>query len=105
GRLEQDAVGAKGRFVDVSGVYPGGQAVSGLAILCHPSLPEFPPRWLLRHYGPQNVIYPGRYAVPLPKDPPLTLRQRVLIHRGNARQARVADHQRLYESSQPETTP
>ncbi|NOX57212.1 MAG: hypothetical protein GXP27_22820 [Planctomycetes bacterium] len=99
GRLKQDAVGAKGRYVDVSGLFAGGKAVSGAAILCHPSLPEFPPRWLLRHYGPQNVIYPGRYAVPLPKNQPLTLHQRVLIHRGDARQARVADHQGLYELS------
>ena len=99
GARTKDAVGTKSAWADVSGKYGHGDAVTGIGILCHKSLPEFPPRWLLRHYGMQNVAYPGRHAVAVPKDKPLVLRHRLVLHRGDAKQARIPEHQKIYEGS------
>ena len=98
-RLAEDAVGAPSRWVDVVGQYENGDTVSGVGILTHPTMPEFPPRWLFRHYGPQNVSYPGRHPVPLPKGQPLTLRHRIVLHRGDTEQARISEHQMIFEAS------
>ncbi len=97
GLLSEDAVGTAGRWADVSGRFGDDAAVTGLAILAHRALPEFPPRWLLRHYGMQNVVYPGREPIELSAEKPLVLRHRLLIHRGDAAAARVADQQVAYE--------
>lgn len=95
--LDVDAVGTHSRWADVTGHFSDSDRLSGIAILSHRSLPEFPPRWLLRFYGMQNVVYPGRDAVRLSAESPLVLRHRLVIHRGDANKARIADHQRVYE--------
>ena len=91
----EDAVQTTSRWADVSGSFGTGKR-AGVGILSHPSLPQFPPRWLLRHYGMQNVAYPGRKPVALSRERPLTLRHRLALHRGNAEEARVADHQQIF---------
>jgi hypothetical protein len=96
GLRDQDAVQTTSPWADVYGSFAEGKA-SGVAILSHPTLAQFPPRWLLRHYGMQNVAYPGREPVALSADKPLVIRHRLVLHRGDTRQARIADHQRVYE--------
>jgi len=57
--------------------------ISGLAILCHKSLPKYPQLWILRRKrSMQNPVYPGREPVLLSREKPLTLRYRLVIHRG-----------------------
>lgn len=97
GEQTEDLVGEASGWADVSGVFATGGQPSGLSILSHRSLPEFPPRWLLRYYGMQNVVYPGREPVQLSAQQPLMLRHRLLIHRGDAETARVADQQKAYQ--------
>ncbi len=97
GLLSEDAVGTHARWADVSGRFSTGDATSGIAILSHPSLREFPPRWLLRHYGMQNVVYPGREPIELSDEELLVIRHRLVLHRGDNQQARIADHQAVYE--------
>lgn len=124
GVLKADGMHNKSAWADVSGRFgPADEnnrrnmSVSGVAILSHPTLPEFPPRWLLRRYGMQNVLWPGREAVALPgfkrrtnaartNDAPhddsgklITLRHRLVLHKGDFKAARIADHQRIYESA------
>lgn len=96
GAHDQDAVQTASRWADVSGSFGAGKT-SGVGILSHPSLAQFPPRWLLRHYGMQNVAYPGREPVALSNEKALGIRHRLVLHRGDAEQARIADHQRVYE--------
>ncbi len=96
GVLEQDAVQSTSPWAGVSGTFAEGKT-SGLAILGHPSSPVFPSRWVLRHYGMQNVAYPGREPVLLSSEKPLVIRHRLVLHRGNTQEARIADHQRAYE--------
>jgi hypothetical protein len=45
----------------------------------------------------QNVVYPGRRTEPLMPDRPTELRYRLVIHRGDATQARIDQLQSEYE--------
>lgn len=92
-----DRVGESSPWADYSGTFGLGGMISGVGMLTHPSYPEFPPRWLLRHYGMQNVAFPGRHPVDLPRGQPLDLRHRLVIHRGGFEEAEIARHQRVYE--------
>ena len=56
----------------------------------------------LRYAATQDA---GRHAVALSRTKPLVLRHRLVLHRGDAEAARIADQQQIYEttwSSQPE---
>ena len=92
-----DRVGEASPWADYSGSFGLGGMISGIGMLTHPSYPEFPPRWLLRHYGMQNVAFPGRHPVDLPRGQPLDLRHRLVIHRGGFEEAEIARHQKIYE--------
>jgi hypothetical protein len=97
GLLKEDAIQTSSPWADASGSFAAGKT-SGVAILTHPSLPQFPPRWVLRYYGMQNLAFPGRQPVPLSAEQPLVLRQRLVLHRGDVTQARIAEHQAVFES-------
>ena len=97
GIQEGDRVGESSPWADYSGSFGLGGMISGIGMLTHPSYPEFPPRWLLRHYGMQNVAFPGRHPVDLPRGQPLDLRHRLVIHRGGFEEAEIARHQEVYE--------
>ena len=97
GIQEGDRVGESSPWADYSGTFGLGGMISGVGMLTHPGYPEFPPRWLLRHYGMQNVAFPGRHPVDLPRGQPLDLRHRLVIHRGGFEEAGIAEHQWVYE--------
>jgi hypothetical protein len=62
----------------------------GLLILAHPSLPDYPPRWILRQQrSMQNPVFPGRTPIRLPTDKPLVLRYGLVIHHGEAGEAQL----------------
>lgn len=96
GILNGDAVQTQSSWAGVSGSFAEGRA-SGIAILTHPIADQSPTRWVLRHYGMQNVAYPGRDPITLSADNPLVLRHRLVIHRGSTEEANIAKHQREYE--------
>lgn len=97
GQLKKDTLQTASAWADVSGQFGDGNKTTGLAILGHSSLPQFPPKWVLRHYGMQNVAYPGREPIALNADKPLVLRHRLVIHSGDVQKSRISDHQRAYE--------
>jgi poly(3-hydroxybutyrate) depolymerase len=85
-----------GPWVDITGTY-GADKPSGLAVLCHPSLPVFPPPWVLRRKGSmQNAVYPGAKPVPLSNEKLLTLRYRLVVHTGRATIDQVNGWQKEY---------
>jgi len=87
-----------GPWMDFSGTFGKKGSLAGLAILCHPSLPQFPQNWILRRRGSmQNPVYPGREAVPLSQENPLSLCYRLILHRGDAEEARIDHLQAEYE--------
>lgn len=56
---------------------------SGVTIISHPANPGFPEPWILRRQrSMQNAVYPGATPVAVPVDQPLSLKYRLVIHRG-----------------------
>jgi hypothetical protein len=87
-----------GPWIDFSGKFGEGDDISGVAMLSHPSLPEFPSKWILRSKtSMQNAAYPGRVPVLIPREKPLDLRYRLIIHKGDEKQANLAQLQAEYE--------
>ena len=73
---------ASSPWMDVSGSYGTG-GKSGLTVLTHPSTTGFPQQWILRaRSSMQNAVYPGRHPVSIPRDRPVVLNYRVVLHRG-----------------------
>ncbi len=78
-----------GDWMNFSGTF--GATASEFAILVHPSHPGRPRQWILRSAGSaQNVAYPGRIPIPISTTKPLTLRYRLVLHKG-------ADLNQLFE--------
>ncbi len=101
-----------GPWLDFSGHFGEQGQVSGLAILCHRSLPcprvsrresgrraGYPQQWILRRTGSmQNAVYPGQEPVSLSRKEPLVLRYRLIVHRGDAQQINLVQLQAQYNS-------
>jgi hypothetical protein len=91
GRIEKDGVQVSAPWADYSAKFGTGDAVSGIAIFDHPKNPNHPTTWLLRYYGVLNPTWPALETATLEQGKPVTLRFRLLIHRGDAMAAKVAD--------------
>lgn len=87
-----------GAWMDFSHYDSVRQDESGLAILCHPSTPNYPAPWILRQTGSmQNIVFPGKERIELSMDKPTVLRYRLIIHKGNASKANIVALQSEYE--------
>jgi len=102
--LKEDGVRHRARWADFSAIFagPDGNPLrhrSGIAVLTHPSHPDYPPEWLLRYYGVLSVCYPSLDMLVVPKDKPLRLSYRLWIHRGDAGEADIEAQSRVYGSN------
>ena len=71
---------AAGEWLNFTGTF--GKNKSAIAVLVHPANPGYPTPWILRNKGSaQNAVYPGRHAITVPRDKPLVLRYRLLLHK------------------------
>jgi hypothetical protein len=71
----------------------------GLAILCHPTTPNYPAPWILRQTrSMQNIVYPGRDSVGLSMNQSVILRYRLIIHDGSLSIEDLSQLQSDYES-------
>ncbi|MFO7668036.1 MAG: DUF6807 family protein [Bacteroidales bacterium] len=87
-----------GPWMDFSGTFGPSDALSGLAIFCHPSTPNYPAPWILRQQtSMQNIVYPGRDRVPLSMDQPTILRYRLVVHDGSAQKVNLPALQSEFE--------
>ena len=83
-------------WMDVSGSY-GASGKSGLTVLTHPSTTGFPQPWILRaRSSMQNAVYPGRQPAAIPRDRPVILRYRIVLHRGELAAAEIGRLQAEY---------
>ncbi len=96
----KDGDSVKHPWADLSARFGGRDELSGIAILCHPEHPDFPPPWTLRHYGVLNVAWPGVEATTLPPKKRVTLRYRLWVHRGDAEAGWVAEMWKEYASDE-----
>ena len=92
GVLKEDALRVDTPWADVSyPVKPDGPT-SGIAIFEHPSVPGYPfPGWIMRHYSFLGVSWPHETSHALQPGESFTLRYRMLVHRGGADDAKVAE--------------
>lgn len=99
GAVEPDRLAVEGGpWLDFSGSLNNTGKTSGLAILQHPTLPNFPQKWILRRKtSMQNPQWPGNHPVVVPTDEPIILRHRLVLHRGNASDADIDRLQMEYE--------
>jgi hypothetical protein len=94
-----------GSWMDFSARFDGRQGENGIAILCHPSTPNYPAPWILRQSGSmQNVVFPGRERIEVSMDDPTVLRYRLIIHDGDARKVDLAALQLQYEMQEASDT-
>ena len=103
GEKNLDAWGKEATWVDYSGPI-GGETV-GVAMMNHPSSFRYPTRWHARDYGlcsanPFGLSYfvdkskDGTYTIPAGGS--ITLRYRVLFHKGDSKAAKVGEAFRVY---------
>lgn len=99
---EEETMGVPARWLDASGArtvaYLGGEVTEGIAVLAHPSNPQYPARFFSRAYGPVSP-FPGHHFFEdrrLEEGRELRLRHRLVVHRGDAAEADVDGMQRAY---------
>lgn len=92
GVLKEDALRLDTPWADVSyPVKPDGPS-SGVAVFEHPSVPGYPfPGWIMRHYSFLGASWPHETSHMLKPGESFTLKYRMLVHRGTAEQANVAE--------------
>jgi hypothetical protein len=83
-------------WADESGNFGGSLGLSGAAIFQHSSNPRYPAGWCLRHYGFIGVSWPGVEIIHLEPGQTLTLRFRVWVHEGDAKQGKVQETYELF---------
>lgn len=86
GRLADDLLMTKLPWVDYSGEFAGASATSGAAIFVHPQHRDFPPTWMVRHYGLAGVGWPGVNPQTFGVGERLSCEYRLWIHRGPGKQ-------------------
>lgn len=89
GRLLEDSDLQPFPWADYSGVFGRNQETSGVAIFQHSSNLDFPAGWCLRYYGFLGVSWPGIDPYVLEPGQPITMRFRIWIHDGDARNGAV----------------
>ncbi|HEY8498744.1 MAG TPA: PmoA family protein [Limnochordales bacterium] len=91
--------GRRAEWVDYSGPDASG-TWQGIAIFDHPSNPSFPSPWFTRDYGPFGPApncFDGDFVIAPWR--PLLLRYRIVVHRGDVRQAGIARRWQAYWAS------
>ncbi|NLF71577.1 MAG: hypothetical protein GX575_21300 [Candidatus Anammoximicrobium sp.] len=94
-RNEQNAHLQRAEWLDQSGpVLP--DRWSGIATLDHPRNPNHPSLWHCRNDGWAGASFCGEKPWTIDTAQPLRLRYRLVLHRGDAVQGRVAEHWQAY---------
>lgn len=76
---------AAGPEMDISGPVGAAGKLAGIMMVCHPSNPDFPQKWIIRkEKSMQNCAWPGSITVGIKVSKPLILKYSVIIHRGDA---------------------
>ena len=74
-----------GSWLDFSGSFGRNGEQYGVTLVCHPETPNYPAPWILRQQrSMQNIVFPGRERVSIPKGSPVVLKYRMILHQGGA---------------------
>ena len=93
---EKGTFGQQAKWCDYSGRRraAGGDVVEGITLMDHPENPWSPCPWFTRDYGfisPTPFFWVGDEGWRLPKGKSVRVRYRVLLHAGDAKEAKVDD--------------
>lgn len=109
GIRDEQAWGKRAAWCDYYGPVNG--RIVGVAIFDHPQNPRHPTWWHVRHYGlfaanPFGVHNfekkpEGTGDITIPAGESLTFRYRLYFHKGNEKQAKVAEYYREYAATKP----
>jgi len=83
-------------WADLTTTLDGQTNPSGAALFVPPDHPDFPPTWLLRHYGPLCIGWPGVRAKTFPAGQPIHLHYRVWIHDGQPSAEQIGQAYQAY---------
>ena len=87
-------------WIDYSAVFPGGSETAGIALLEHPTNPDYPSE--LQEYPKLNCVmsaFPGNREVALPKGQTVVLKYRLWIHPGAADEKTLGQVWAAYSAS------
>jgi hypothetical protein len=98
GAIPRDLAMTNLPWADLTRRWAGQALTSGVAILVHPSHPDFPPQWLTRHYGVLCLGWPGVKPKTLQPGQPVRCRYRLWIHRGQPSVAELQQAFALYRA-------
>jgi hypothetical protein len=83
--IPQNLAISAGPEMDISGSVGKDGKMAGIMMICHPSNPDFPEKWIIRkERSMQNCAWPGNRTIDIPESKPLILNYSVIIHRGGA---------------------
>ena len=99
GVIEEDVLELDSPWAAVTSTNDEG-VQSGVAVFQHPENPDYPhDGWILRHYGFLGASWPHLEPYVLEPGESVTLRYRVLVYRGDAARAGVAQAHAAYVSA------
>lgn len=84
GRITEDLLMTNLPWADLTRRWDADGRTSGAAIFVAPDHPDYPPQWLLRHYGVLCLGWPGVREATFETGQIIRARYRVWIHRGAA---------------------
>jgi len=98
GLQKEDALRYDTPWADITS-HPKSGPVSGAAIFQHPGNPGYPHHgWIFRHYSFLGVCWPHLDPYRLDPGESFQLRYRLLVHRGTAEDAKVAERFQQYSA-------
>ena len=86
-------------WVDFVSKFDGRETPSGAAIFIPPTHPDYPPTWLVRHYGAQCVGWPGVHDHTFEPGVPFSIEYRIWVHDGDLDLQQLTDVYEAYKAA------
>ncbi|MGA4645193.1 DUF6807 family protein [Limisphaera sp. 4302-co] len=96
GRISEDLAMTNLPWADLTRLWTAEGRTSGAAIFVAPDHPDYPPQWLLRHYGVLCLGWPGVEPATFEAGQVIRTRYRVWIHRGAVDATRLREAYEAY---------
>jgi hypothetical protein len=89
-----------GNWLDFNASFNPAAGKSGIAVFVHPDNPGATNKWIIRQKrSMQNPVFPGRETVAIPRDRPMVLRYRLVMHKGDATRIQLDEMYQAYTQS------
>ena len=86
-------------WADFTSRFDGRETPSGAAIFIPPTHPDYPPTWLVRHYGPLCVGWPGVHDHSFEPGVSFSIEYRVWVHDGDLDLQQLTDAYEAYKAA------